>query len=262
MPELPDVETFKRYMDSTSLHKAIEAVQVRSAKILENVSSRKLQASLRGRQFESTRRHGKYLMAQIDDGSWLTFHFGMTGRFKYFKDMENEPDHSRLRIRFKSGFHLAYDCQRQLGRVGLVEDAETLVQDKGLGPDAITVDLPAFKERLQRARGSVKSALMNQRLIAGIGNIYSDEILFQAGLHPRTKVNHLDERELRRVFRTMKRVLRTAVDRQADPRRLPRSYLIPRRGRSAECPHCAGELESIKVSGRTAYYCPGCQPGG
>jgi formamidopyrimidine-DNA glycosylase len=260
MPELPDVETFKRYMDSTSLHQAIERVQVKSRKILGNVSARKLQADLRGHEFESSRRHGKYLLVHVDDKAWLTIHFGMTGRLKYFRDAQEEPAHARLIIRFDNGFHLAYDCQRQLGKVDLAKDAESFIQEKKLGPDALDLNVNAFIERLGRARGSIKAALMNQKIIAGIGNIYSDEILFQAGVHPKTKVGDVGEDTLKRMFRAMKRVLKITIDRQADPERLPDSYLIPHRGRDKSCPHCSNDLERMKISGRTAYYCPKCQP--
>lgn len=260
MPELPDVETFRRYMDSTSLHQAIERVQVKSRKILGNVSARKLKAGLRGHEFESTRRHGKQLLVHLDDNAWLAIHFGMTGRLKYFKDQKEQPAHARLLIRFENGFHLAYDCQRQLGKVNLAKDAENFVQEKKLGPDALGLNLSAFVERLGRARGSIKSALMNQKIIAGIGNIYSDEILFQAGVHPKTKTGDVGEDTLERLFRVMERVLKTTIDRQADPERLPSSYLIPHRARDNSCPHCGSHFGQIKVSGRTAYYCPKCQP--
>jgi formamidopyrimidine-DNA glycosylase len=260
MPELPDVETFRRYMDATSLHQAIEKVQVKSRKVLGSVSARKLQADLRGHEFGSTRRHGKYLLVHVDDNTWLTIHFGMTGRLKYFRDRQEEPAHARLIIRFDNGFHLAYDCQRQLGKVDLAKDAESFIQEKKLGPDALDLNVNAFVERLGRARGSIKAALMNQKIVAGIGNVYSDEILFQAGVHPKMQVGDVGEDALKRLFRVMKRVLRTTIDRQADPERLPDSYLIPHRGRDNSCPHCGNDLERIKISGRTAYYCPKCQP--
>ena len=261
LPELPDVEVFKRYFDATSLHQEIEKVEVYSRQILEDTSVEKLKTGLEGRTFESTRRHGKHLFAQLDDSQWLMLHFGMTGHLKYFKNMEKDTPHDRMLISFSNGYHLAYDSQRKLGEVELIEDVEQFVEGKELGPDALdpSFDLAAFKEALSRRRAMVKSALMNQRILAGIGNVYSDEILFQVGVHPKTRVNQLDEETLAEIFDAMNRVLRTALDCQADPDQFPDSCIIPHRHGDGKCPKCGGELKRVKVSGRSAYYCPSCQ---
>jgi formamidopyrimidine-DNA glycosylase len=261
MPELPDVETFRRYLDATSLHQEIEKVEVRSRQILEGVSAQELKDGLEGRTFESTRRHGKYLFVELDDANWLVLHFGMTGHLKYFKDMEKDPPYDRLLITFANGYHLAYDAQRKLGEVALTEDVEEFIEEKGWGPDALksSFDLAAFKEALAGRRGMAKSTLMNQHIVAGIGNVYSDEILFQMGIHPRTKVNQLDGETLEELFHTMKEVLQKAIDRQADADQFPDDYITPHRYDDGECPRCGGEIERVKVSGRSAYYCPDCQ---
>lgn len=167
---------------------------------------RKLQANARGRQFESTMRHGKYLLARLDDGPWLTLHFGMTGRLKYFKDVEKEPAHDRLLIGFRNGYRLAYDRQRKLGRVGLTDGPKIFVEERELGPDALELSRKDLEERLGRSRGSVKTALMTQKLIAGIGNIYSDEILCQARVHPKTRAGELSEDQIKDLHRSMRRV--------------------------------------------------------
>jgi formamidopyrimidine-DNA glycosylase len=256
MPELPDVETFRRYLDETSLHKRIVATDVSASRILGNVTVRALGRELKGRTLDSSRRHGKHLLAALDDGRWLAFHFGMTGSFKYFKNSGADPEHDRLRLSFANGYHLAYVCQRLLGEVDLVKDADKFVRRKGLGPDALRVDFELFRELMTGRRGMVKSTLMDQKLLAGIGNVYSDEILFQAGLHPRTPVASLDEDELRRLYDVMARVLQTAVAARADAEKMPDDYLITHRGPGGECPLCGEPLRKIKVSGRTAYFCP------
>src|SRR5215208_1794298 len=188
MPELPDVEVFKRYMDATSLHQKIRFVGVRNEKILGDFSARTLQSTLKGRTFESTRRHGKNLFTGLDGGGWMLMHFGMTGRLAYFKDLDEEPLHSRLLFAFENDNHLAFVCQRMFGKVELVEGPKEFVREKELGPDALDLDSDSFGERLKGTRGGVKATLMNQKILAGIGNVYSDEILFQARLHPETSV--------------------------------------------------------------------------
>lgn len=259
MPELPDVEIFKRYVNSTSLHQRIESVEVRNGKIL-GVSARELQSTLKGRRFESTRRHGKNLFVGLDGGGWLLMHFGMTGSLKYFKDMDQDPPHDRFLISFENHYHLAFDCQRMLGKVDLVEDLEKFVREKKLGPDPLELALASFRERFEGRKGSVKSALMNQKIVAGVGNIYSDEILFQARLHPGTRIEQLDDATLKKLFEETRRVLKMAIERGADPQGLPDHFLLSHRLEGEKCPRGNGEIRKLKAAGRTAYYCPACQP--
>jgi formamidopyrimidine-DNA glycosylase len=262
MPELPDVEIFKQYLDSTSLHKKIGSTQVTDERVLESLSKNKLARALKGKTFRSTRRHGKYLFVELDGGLWLVLHFGMTGFLKYFKDTDKKPSHPRILIQFTNGYHLSYDCQRMLGEVNLIDDVEKFLRTRDLGMDALDVDLETFKDLLGKTRGAVKSALMNQKLMAGIGNVYSDEILFQAGVHPKTHANNLNEKQLERIFHHMQEVLETAIDCGADPEKMPESYIRPERHKEGKCPRCHGEIVKEKVSGRTAYFCPDCQSGG
>ena len=260
MPELPDVEVFGRYIDSTSLHQKIESVEVKNEKILGDVSARKLQSTLKGRTFESTRRHGKNLFVALDGGGWLLMHFGMTGDLEYFEDLDLDPPHDRFLISFDNGYHLAFEDQRMFGKVDLVEDPEYFVREKKLGPDLLELDPASFRERFEGRKGSVKAALMNQQLVAGVGNIYSDEILFQARLHPETRIERLDNAALEKLFQETRRVLKTAIERGADPQELPDHFLLSHRREGERCPRGNGEIRKIKAAGRTAYYCPACQP--
>lgn len=266
MPELPDVENYRRYLNATAIRKTIEGVTVGSTKILRGVSGRGLARALRGRHIEGARRHGKHLLAKLDDGAWLTMHFGMTGRLKYFKRLADDPAYDRLRLDFDNGYHLAFVNQRLLGRIGLAQDADGFIASQELGVDAMdpSLDGAAFAKLMAGRRGQIKSALMDQSFMAGIGNIYSDEILFQAGLHPKTATQTLDRARLVSLFGTIRRVLRTAIDRGAGSEelvdRLPASYLLRRREEGAACPRCGGRIATVKVQGRTAYFCPRCQP--
>jgi formamidopyrimidine-DNA glycosylase len=261
MPELPDVETFRRYMAATSLHKTIKKVDVRSPEILEGISASRLKNGLKNRKFEDTRRRGKYLAALLDGNGCLVMHFGMTGFLKYFKNAGNGPPHERLRIAFANGYHLAYDCQRKLGLVTLVDDFDRFMEKKGLGSDALAPDLnfQTFKEKVTGRQASIKSLLMNQKVIAGIGNIYADEILFQAKVHPKTRTDTLSDKQLKRIFTARKGVLKTAIAHKADPQDLPRTYITPVRSANEKCPKCRGQITKTTVSGRPTYYCPACQ---
>ncbi|MEJ2722331.1 MAG: DNA-formamidopyrimidine glycosylase family protein [bacterium] len=257
MPELPDVELFKRYLNRTALHKTISAVHIDDRGILSRVRPRRLRRVCDGGELRASRRHGKHLFARVDGAGWLRLHFGMTGFLKYYRDDDRQPAHTRLRLEFENGFSLAYDCQRKLGEVGLVSDVDDFIEREGLGLDPLEDDLPAgtFADLLSDRRGTIKSLLMNQGVLAGIGNIYSDEILFQTGLDPRSEVRALDGRRRGRLLRTIKRVLRKAIDYHVDPDRFPPTYLLPHRDDGVGCPRCGGKIRRIRLSGRSAYIC-------
>lgn len=262
MPELPDVQVEKEYLDATALHQRVEDVFLSAEGLLEGVSATTLRKRLEGRTLESTRRHGKHLFAHVGDDGWLRLHFGMTGRLAYDRDGEDgasDPDHTRLRLDFEGGGRLAYINVRRLGEIGLVDDPGRFVEDEGLGPDALDADFDAdaLAELLEGRRGSVKGILMNQDEIAGIGNVYADETLFQAALHPETRAGALEPEQVEELHRQMRRVLRAAVDARVED--FPKWFMLPHRSTDMECPDCGGGLEKIQVSGRPTYFCPSRQ---
>lgn len=265
MPELPDVEIFRQYLESTSLHQDMDDVEVPGPEVLQGISASRLNKILRGNRFQSARRHGKYLFGELKEGGWLVFHFGMTGFLAYFRDDERSTGHERLLIRFSNGYTLAYDCQRKLGEIGLAEDLQHFIREKGMGPDPLDsgFDLETFLDAMRGSRATVKSALMDQKRMAGIGNIYSDEILFQAGIRPGAKANDLTEGDWKTIYTEMtQNVLPAAIEARADPSRLPASFIIPRRHGNRTCPLCGEALETTKIGGRTTVFCPHDQQGG
>lgn len=269
MPELPDVETMRRYLETTALHQAIEDVEVHAAGLIpsDEAPQRKatrMEETLEGHSFTSTRRHGKYLFVALDDADecgFMVLHFGMTGGVTYFEAMDQEPEYDRVLFHFANGHHLAYHAMRKLGRVEVIDDVEGFIEQKGLGPDVLDAEfsLAAFEAIVDGRRAMVKAILMDQGTMAGIGNVYSDEILFQAGIHPRTKINALDGEALEELFHEMKDVLQEAISCEARPEEFPRDFLGPHRHPGGSCPICGAELERVKVSSRTAYYCPNRQ---
>ncbi len=266
MPELPDVEAMRQYLQATSLHQQIEGVELHAAEVLLEDEARELKKELVGRSFASTRRHGKYLFVALDGEedkaeAHLVLHFGMTGGLKYFQELEDEPEYDRLLLHFAHGYHLAYQAMRKLGEIQVIDDIDAFIDRRELGPDALDsdFDLAAFQETADGRRAMAKSFLMDQHTIAGIGNVYSDEILFQTGVHPRTKINSLDPESLEDIFHTMKKVLQEAIEVQAQPDQLPESFIIPHRHEDGRCPRCGTDLERVKVSSRSAYFCPNRQ---
>ncbi len=157
------------------------------------------------------------------------------------------------------GHHLHYISKRKLGSVEITGEPEAYTGELDLGPDALQLEEDAFTEKIKASRASVKSFLMDQSALSGIGNVYSDEMLYQAGIHPRADAGKLSDKEIGKLFRKMKYVLEKAIEEEAEVSRMPRTWLLPHRNEGAGCPKCNGKIKTIKVTGRTTYYCPSCQ---
>jgi len=259
MPELPDVETFKRYLDATSLHQPIKGVNVRSAYVLKGVSERELGRQLKGRSLERSCRHGKHLFVRTDGDLWLRLHFGMTGSLEYLKDQRQAPKDTRVLFGFANHSRLAFRDQRKFGEIGLLKDVDEFLRKRALGPDALDINLSQFKGMFKKHRAAVKTILLNQKLIAGIGNIYADEILFRARIHPATQASALKKKTVTELLRATRHILKEAIDAQADADLMPRSWLLPHRGKGGKCPRCGRLLKSSRIGGRTAWFCAYCQ---
>jgi formamidopyrimidine-DNA glycosylase len=134
---------------------------------------------------------------------------------------------------------------------------QNFIQDKKLGIDPYddNFDLRKFKSLADSSRGTVKSFLMNQKIIAGIGNIYSDEILFSTGIHPDSKLNKLQESDLKDIFRALKKVLDTAIEKKVNVSDFPSHYLLPNREEGKGCPKCSGKIKKAVIAGRSSYFC-------
>lgn len=272
MPELPDVEVFKRYLDQTALGQTVEGVAVNDPRILHGLSPDEFTQRLKGKRFEQSRRHGKHLLVRLDHDGWLTLHFGMTGRLVWFEDLAYEPPYDRVRFDFARG-HLGYVNRRMLGRVGVAVSAEEFIRTEGLGPDALdpAFDLEAFKAALRGRRRDLKSVLMDQSLIAGIGNIYADEILFRAGVRPGRPGGEVTPDETERLVAAIPGVLADGVA-MGGTSLDDLAYLLPD-GRAGEyldrlavygrtdlpCVVCSTPVERVVIAQRSSHFCPSCQ---
>jgi formamidopyrimidine-DNA glycosylase len=205
-------------------------------------------------------RYGKHLFINLEGDGWLHLHFGMSGFVKTAAPSAPDTEHPRVVIIFEDNTRLIYDNRRMIGKVGITPSPETFIQEKGLGPDALRVDSDDFSARLTTAKGKIKQVLMDQRVLAGIGNEYSDEILFQMGIHPETAVQSLGPDTVQRLYKIMKEVLTGAVESGADLQRMPPYFFLTRRKRGGTCPKGHGTLTQLTIAGRTAYICPVCQP--
>lgn len=257
MPELPDVEVFKKEAEK-ALNKRIDHVRIRDRDFVE-ASRYKLDQHVTGNRLKGVRRKGKYLFLETGDYHCVVLHFGMTGLLKYAPGKEDPPEYTKLTFEMDNEHHLHYISKRKLGKVEITGNTDRYTAELDLGTDAFQIGEDEFRKKLKSSRASVKSFLMDQSSLSGIGNVYSDEMLYQAGIHPRTKAGKLSDKKTGKLYREMKRVLEMAIDREADVSRMPGTWLLPNREEGTDCPRCDGKIKTIKVTGRTAYYCPSCQ---
>lgn len=256
MPELPEVETYTRYFAKHALDQRIARVEVRDERILGEIRKDAFARRLKGRAFKSVRRHGKHLFAAAGD-TWLHLHFGMTGDLAYSRDREGDPRFFRVVFHFDNGAWLAFEDMRLFGLVELISSPDAFIADRGLGPDPLDpkFTFARFASLLEKRRGAIKSLLMTQEIIAGLGNLYVDETLYQTSIHPRRTIERLKKEEERALFTNMRRILREAIARRARGAELPPKSLIHHREEGERCPRCGGPIQRAVVFGRTTYFC-------
>jgi len=257
MPELPDVEGFRKYFNETALNKKIIKTELISPEMLRKGSPKDLVKYTEGEKFISSLRHGKYFFAGLSSNKYLMLHFGMTGYLIYYKLPEDAGGHIRLQFKLDDGFYLAYDNLRKFGAILLIDDPAEYIKEKELGPDPINDGLTynKFRERVDSKSGNIKAVLMDQSVLAGIGNLYSDEILYQAGVHPSKLFSSIKEDGKKEVYKKMMSVLKAAVKKDGDHSALPGKYLLNHRSDGEKCPICGGKIVHKTIAGRTAYFC-------
>ena len=266
MPELPEVEIRRQYLEATSLKQPIASVLVEDPKLL-TTDYVTLQHQLADRQFISTERIGKNLFIYTDkEEVILRMHFGMTGDLAYYHSSLDRPRHARIVFEFTSGFNLGFICPRKFERIGLVESVDGYAKAKKLAPDALTIIFDQFAANIRKRNSLIKPVLLDQAVVAGLGNWIVDEVLFQAKVHPEKRANVLDEGELKAIYEAIGLVLTTAIKQEARYRDFPLSFLIHVRKWDdspyddvealTKCPRCGTKITRTEVGGRTTFYCP------
>jgi formamidopyrimidine-DNA glycosylase len=274
MPELPEVETVRRMLEQSVRGLTIRSVSLSGLRLRQAVAPA-LPRTLRGRTIESVGRRGKYLMIGLSGGLSLLSHLGMSGRWLVL-DRRKPPalEHVHARIRFTDGTSLWYQDVR---RFGLLRLLPTIGLDRApelaeLGPDPLdeALDGACLRERSRGIRAAVKTFLMDQRRVAGLGNIYASEILHRARIDPRRPAGSLDEREWVRVAAATRKVLDQAVSRMGTTFSAYRTIwgepgeygsllrVYDRAG--LRCRRCGTVIRRIVQGQRSTYYCPVCQP--
>ncbi len=255
MPEIPEVESFRKTARKHALNKTIKDVKVKEASFLQKITKKEFIRNLKKHKFTKAKRHGKYLFLYINK-KWVVLHFGMTGELVHAKN--KEPDYTKLRFDFADDF-LAYINKRKLGKIYLIESKEDFIDKKELGPDAKSLSFDKFYKIVSESKGTVKGELMKQSDLSGIGNEYSDEILYSSKIHPESKSQNLDKSQWKKIHNQMKRILDKAIEKRTKNEDLPKTWILSNRDEGADCPRCKGKIKRKKIAGRSSYFCGKCQ---
>jgi len=268
MPELPEVETIKNELGPRVVGQSFAQVDIFDVRLVCGGSAEEVRRGLIGQKIESLRRRGKYLIFNLSNGRSLIIHLRMTGSL--LLNSEGVDRYARAVFHFSSGHRLVFSDRRRLGLVWLVDDAKAVVGKLGPEPlnENFTPDI--LGQRLSRHHIPIKAALLDQCIVAGIGNMYTDEALFAARIHPLRKADDLSPEEVQTLYQSIRRVLGAAIGSKGasvDTYVRPEGELgtahfdfkVAHRG-GEPCPVCGGTIERCVVQNRGSYFCPCCQP--
>lgn len=274
MPELPEVETIRRGLTRKIVGLKITQTKVNLAKIT-NISSKEFAKLVKGRRVRKVSRFAKILVVDLSGGLSLAIHLKISGQLIYIRKSLLLVKHTHVILSFNNGYELRFIDPRQFGYVKLFKTSELpekMELDK-LGPEPLTKEftLSIFKKRLnRRPKSHIKPLLMDQHFISGIGNLYADEILFAAKVHPLKRVRRLKPIEVKKIYQHIKPILNkaikykgTSVDSYRDAQGKRGLYLQFVKAYDQEgepCIRCKKPIKRIKIGTRSAYFCPRCQP--
>jgi formamidopyrimidine-DNA glycosylase len=275
VPELPEAETIARGLRRWVVGRVIEQAQVVHADVL-CVSPAAFRACVRGRRIESVERRGKQVVIRLDGGRVLLVKLGMTGRLLPLlpggPPPPFAPTHPAVRFRLQGGGTLVYDDIRRFGSLECLAEVDWVAWSETLGPEPLSAEFSAARlvRDLSRSGAPVRSWLLDQRRVAGVGNIYANEALWRARVHPARPARDLSDAEARRLHRSLRQVLERAVGargttlrdyRTADGEKGGFSFSLAVYGREGSpCPRCRTAVQRIVFGNRSAFLCPHCQP--
>lgn len=272
MPELPEVETVRRILKNRIIGKEINDVEVYFEKIIKNPDVNTFIKQLEGQKFTDIRRVGKYLLFDTTNYT-LVSHLRMEGKYFYQDIKEENTKHDGVIFNFKDNTALVYNDTRRFGTMELVEklhesDLKSIAK-LGIEPNTNGLTIEYLQSKIKNKATKVKSFLLDQTIITGLGNIYVDEVLYKAKIHPLTPVNHLDENDLKNIIEWSNKIIERAiiaggttvktfnVDGKVDGKF---QFELEMYGRKdEECYTCMSKIEKIKVGGRGTCFCPQCQ---
>jgi len=271
MPELPEVETIVQDLSSKLKGLEISSVRIMHPPVLRN-KELSLLHDLKGRKIVGVRRRGKMLLIDFERNLSLIIHLKMTGQLLFYSTEEPWDKHTHFILSFKDeNNELRFRDVRKFGFISCLRTLDVPCADelKNLGPEPLEIDFLLLKKLFLGRKARLKSLLLNQNFIAGIGNIYADEILFQARLHPLTPATLLGDDDLKRLLKAMRDVLRKAIKHKgssirtftnAEGKRGEFQNYHQVYGReSLSCFFCGEKIMRLRLAGRSSFFCPRCQ---
>ncbi|MEP6910137.1 MAG: bifunctional DNA-formamidopyrimidine glycosylase/DNA-(apurinic or apyrimidinic site) lyase [Actinomycetota bacterium] len=273
MPELPEVETIRAGLEPHLVGRTFNRVEIADGRLTRPHDPVETAAELTGESVEALERRGKYLIVRFVSGRVLLIHLRMTGSLLLVRERDAIDDpYRRAVIRLDNGSDVVYRDVRRFGTWLLFEPGELepyLDERVGVEPLSRSLTARSLTDRIARRRSPVKALLLDQRLFAGIGNIYADEALWWARLHPLRPGHDVSHEQLAALVHSVRRALRLAIARQGATLRDYRSADGARGSMQAEfrvygregepCPRCGHAIEKTRVAGRGTWYCPSCQ---
>jgi len=272
MPELPEVETIKEDLRELVVGSTIEAAEVLDSALVEQPSAEEFARRLEGVRIEGARRRAKHLIVELDTGDALVFQLKIGGQLLLVPPVEEPHTALMLVLHLDGGERLFLRDQTGFSRARLLDEEELEARLSPLGPEPLEEGFTAeyLRQTLGGRRAQIKPLILDQKVVSGIGNIYADEILFDARLHPRRKANTLSEAEWRALHAAIRKNLASGIEHRGTTVRLYRDvldrpgehqyYLRVFEKHGEPCPEgCEGEVVREKVGGRPSHYCPGCQ---
>jgi formamidopyrimidine-DNA glycosylase len=257
MPELPDVEAVIKRIKRRMSGRYIRKISILDKSLVTGTALK----PILGKKIVHIWRRGKYLLFSLDNNHTLVIHLRMTGNLVMARAKDEIDVHTRLILHLDDERDVRFIDQRRLGKLYIIYNMnfQNIPGLKQMGPEPLSKDfmLREFIDRLHERTGGIKSLIMNQRFIAGIGNIYGDEILFQSRIKPLRKASHLTREQVQRLYFTMRKVLSKACERNADLSAMHNWFVHGRD--KGYCVHCKGALKRVKIQGRYSYYCTKCQ---
>lgn len=268
MPELPDLEVIKEYLQGVLRGRRIEAAEVLRPLVVRTLFPGDFAATLRDNQVSQVRRRGKFLLLDLQSGHVMVINPMLAGQLHHCTADERRHARTFVILHLGGDMDLRYVDPRSMGKVYLTLDEGLVPGFAGQGPDALDPTLTAelFRERLLGRRGEIKGLLTNQAVLAGIGNAYADEILFDAGLYPFRKRPSLSPDEIERLYHSVRAVLSRAIavlrDRVGEDIEVKiRDFLSVHGKGGCPCPRCGTPISEIRARGRLTNFCRTCQPG-
>jgi formamidopyrimidine-DNA glycosylase len=257
MPELPEVETAVRRLRAALTDRTIERAQTLHPALARRVSAARLR-SLRGARVRGVERRGKHQLIHLADGRVLHAHFRMTGDWIVGRAIDPLPRFARAVLTLDDGSRVVLDDPRALSTLDLHPAGAPLGVDLGPEPSDRSLTARSLHTALAKRRGPIKPVLLDQRVIAGLGNIYAAESLWHARISPVASAASLDERQLARLLTAIRRVIARATGARYTDDSVSRLAVYDREGKA--CRRCRTPIERIVQAGRSTYFCPRCQP--